>query len=161
MTRNTPLFFRFGIVVFSLMAAVAVYIFARVYPPDLLAPFQALNNSLSSHTEIFGSAPSFFYTLALGLIIGICASNRSSARLHCILWIALCLVLEISQHAFPAAWITAWLPGAIPASSWSLLGPFWERGVFDPIDLIATLIGGFVALTMIMRLPMGESDAHR
>lgn len=154
MTRNTPLLLIFGIIVFSLMTATAVYIFARVYPPDLLAPFQALNHDLSLHIGIFGIAPSFFYTLALGLVLGICACSRSRAILHCILWIALCLIMEISQHAAPSAWIAGWLPQAVPESIWNLFGPYWEQGVFDPIDLIATLIGGLIALILISRLPI-------
>lgn len=152
-------FIRLGIASLALLAALAVYCFARIYPPDILNPFLATSNDLASHSGIFGSAPSLFYTLSLGLVIGVCASSHSSARFHCLMWMGLCLVLEILQHPIFSAPFSSWLSGVLAESSWNLIGPYWIRGVFDPIDLIATLMGGLIALALIVRLPMEENDA--
>jgi hypothetical protein len=79
-TRNKPLIFKLGIASLSLFAAVLVYSFTRIYPPEILASIQATHPGLAAQTGLFGSAPSFFYTLALGLFITLCASTRMSAR---------------------------------------------------------------------------------
>jgi hypothetical protein len=59
-----------------------VYCVARIYPPEILTPIQAVNTELAAQTAAFGSAPSFFYTLALGLFISACASTLTNARVH-------------------------------------------------------------------------------
>ena len=159
MARNAHFYWKLFVALASFIAAVSVYCFARIYPPEILSSIQAVDYGFATHTLIFGSAPSFFYTLALGLVIGVCASSRSSARLHCLIWIVLCFLLEISQHAVPSALIMAWLPDAIPESSWNLFGPYWAQGVFDPIDLMATFVGGLIALALITRLSRGDSNA--
>jgi hypothetical protein len=159
MTRNKPLAWKLCIAGFSLLAAVAVYCFTRIYPPEILEPFQAINTDLASHAGIFGSAPSFFYTLALGLVIGVCASSRSSARFHCIMWIGLCLLLELTQHPSLSVTFTTWLSGVLPETGWNLIGPYWMRGIFDPNDLVATLIGGLIAMFLVIRLPAEETNA--
>jgi len=159
MTRNALLIWRLGIASLSLLAAVAVYSFARFYPPEVLEPFQVAGTGLASYTSIFGSAPSFFYTLALCLIIGACVPSRSTAKLHCFLWIGLALFLELTQHPEFAGSLSNWFPNVLPESTWELIGPYWTRGVFDPIDLIATLIGGLIALLLITHLPAEESNA--
>jgi hypothetical protein len=158
-TRNKPLIFKLGVASLSLFAAVLVYSFTRIYPPELLASIQAIHPGLAAQTGIFGSAPSFFYTLGLGLFIGACASNRSTAKLHCSLWIGLSLCLELTQHTAFAGSLSNWFPSVLPESIWGLIGPYWTRGVFDPIDLIATLIGGLIALLLITHLPMEENNA--
>jgi hypothetical protein len=160
-TRNKPLIFKLGIASLSLFAAVLVYSFARLYPLEALVPFQVFGTGIATYTGIFGSAPSFFYTLALCLIIGACTSNRSTAILHCFLWIGLSLGLELTQHTAFAGSLSNWFPGVLPESTWGLIGPYWTRGVFDPIDLIATLIVGLIALLLITHLPMEENNASR
>ena len=159
MAKNTALIWLISIAGFSLLAAVAVYLFARIYPPEVLAPFQADNTDLATHSAIFGSAPSFFYTLALGLVIGVCASNHSSARFHCLIWIGLCLALELTQYPSLSVTFTTWPSGFLPEAGWRLIEPYWTRGVFDPADLVATLIGGLIAVLLVIRLPMEKSNA--
>lgn len=154
MARNISLVWKLGVAIVSLLAAIAVYSFARIYPPEILAPFQSLHANLASHQNLFGSAPSFFYTLALGLVIGTCASSNSSARFHCLLWIGLCLLLELSQYLVLSTKLTIWLPNVLFESGWRLVGPYWTRGIFDPIDLVATLSGGLIALILLRRLPI-------
>ena len=149
-----------GISGFSLLASFAVYFFARTCPPEILTPFLATSNELSAYTGIFGSAPSFFYTLSIGLLVGVCASASSGAQRHCLFWIAVALSLEVSQHPFFAEPLSTWLVTVVPGSGWEILGPYWTRGVFDPMDLIATLAGGLIALVLLNYLPMEKGNVH-
>ena len=160
MTRNAPLIWRLCIASLSLLAAVAVYSFARIYPPEILTPIQTVNTELAAQTAAFGSAPSFFYTLALGLFIGACASTLTNARVHCLVWIGLAICLELTQHPIVAENLSTWLAAILSESSWELIGTYWARGVFDQLDLVATLIGGFVALALLSYSPREINDAH-
>ena len=62
---------RLGIAAVSLSAAVAVYCLARYYPPVLLEPLQATQSTLAARPDLFGSLPSLFYILAMGLLVGL------------------------------------------------------------------------------------------
>ena len=160
MTGSTPLFLRFGIVAFSLMAAIAVYLFARINPPEILASPQLTDPDLARHVAIFGSAPSLFYTLALGLLIGVCAPTIASARLHCLAWTGLALCMELSQYPGIAKSVSNWLYNISSESIWEFVGPYWSFGVFDPLDLLATLLGGSIALILLGHLPKETTDAN-
>ena len=160
MTRSTPQLLRFAIVVFSLMAAIAVYLFARFYPPEILDPFQLTDPDLASHIAIFGSAPSFFYTLALGLLIGVCAPTVTSAKVHCLAWVGLALCLELSQYPGIAEPMSIWLYNISSESIGELVAPYWSHGVFDPLDLLATLIGGTIALILPGHLAKESNDEN-
>lgn len=140
---------RLGIASLSLLIAVAVYWFARFYPPELFASFQATNSILAAQTGLFGNAPSFFYSLAIALLIGACATTLTDARWHCLLWIALALLLELSQHPAIAEPLSGWLAAVLPGTSWEIVQPYWSRGVFDYLDLLATLAGGLIALVLL------------
>ena len=159
MTRNKPLIFKLVVASLSLFAAVLVYSFTRIYPPELLVSIQATHPGLAAQTGIFDSAPSFFYTLALGLFIGASASTLTNARVHCLVWIGLAICLELTQHPIFSEHLSTWLAAILSESTWGLIGPYWTRGVFDPIDLIATLFGGLIALLLITHLPMKENNA--
>jgi hypothetical protein len=160
MTRSAALTRLVSLASISLFAAVAVYCFARISPPELLAPFQAISPALVTQTEIFGSAPSFFYTFALGLLIGLCASTKMSGRLHCLLWLSLVFLLESTQHPAVASLLVTWLPNILPVSAWELVGPYWLRGVFDKHDLLASFAGGMVALIALTYLSKERSDEN-
>jgi hypothetical protein len=144
--------------IFALSMAVAVYLFTRLSPPAPLEPFQITNTLLGAHSDIFGSAPSLFYTLAIGLLIGAFASTSANGRLHCLIWIGLALCLEISQVSIVAKPLASWLSETFPLSIWELFGPYWAHGVFDPIDLLATVIGGAIALAALTYLPREVKD---
>ena len=159
MTRNSSLAWGLGIACFSLLAAIAVYGFARFQPPALIESIVATNSMLAAQTVAFGSAPSFFYTLALGLLIGVCAWPLTHARLYCLLWVGLALCLEISQHSIFAEFISDWITKGFSDWSRALIGPYWARGVFDPLDLFACLMGGGIALYLLTRFAIGESNA--
>lgn len=159
MTRNKPLMWKLGVASLSLFISVAVYSFARNYPPEILAPFQATHTLLAAQTAIFGSAPAFLYTLALGLFIGACASTVIGARVHCLIWTGLALCLELTQHPILAESLSPWLEIVLFDSSWDIVHPYWIRGTFDPLDLLATAFGGIIALALITYLPRREKDA--
>jgi len=115
---------------------------------------------LSAQAGIFGSAPSFFYTLALGLLIGSCASSTAGARFHCLLWIAVALCLELVQHRLIAEPLVAWLRERLSEPIWELVGPYWTRGTFDRLDLLASIIGGSIAL-LILTYRSGEKNHEK
>jgi hypothetical protein len=144
---------------FCLALAIAVYCLARSHPPEILAPFSATHSQLAAITEIFGSAPSFLYTLALGLIIGCCAAPRPSAKFHCLAWTALCVLLEISQHSNLSARVLSGLGDLLADSSLQLVSPYWARGTYDPVDLLATLAGGLLATALIVRATKEKANA--
>ena len=160
MTRSAALTWLVSVASLSLLAAVAVYCFARIYPPEILTPIQAVNTELAAQTAVFGSTPSFFYTLALGLFIGFCASTKMSGRLHCLLWVNLVFLLESTQHPEIANLLVTWLPNILPESAWGLVGPYWLRGVFDQYDLLASFAGGMVALIALIYLSKERSDEN-
>jgi len=154
MTANKSLFWRLGVAGLALLMALAVYIFARLYPPALLEPFQMTSALLANHPGLFGSAPSLFYTLSIGLLIAACASSPAGARAHCLVWVGLVLCLEVAQVSVIAGPVSTWFAKILPAAAWKLIVPYWTRGVFDWFDLLAALAGGAIALLLLTRLPM-------
>jgi hypothetical protein len=114
----------------------------------------------SDQAGLFGSAPSFLYTLAIGLFIGSCASTQASAKTHCVIWIGLALLLEISQYPVIAESLDSWLANTLDVSAWKLIGPYWTRGAFDPLDIIATVAGGIIALVILTHVPVETENAR-
>ena len=159
MLSNRTLRWRLGIAAVSLAAAVAVYCLARYYPPALLEPMRATQSTLAARPELFGSLPSLFYILAIGLLVGSCATTPAAARLHCSVWIGLALALELTQHPLIAAPLSTWLPAILGDPAWTLLGPYWFRGTFDPLDLLATAGGGAIALAVLAYTQGNEHEA--
>jgi hypothetical protein len=149
---------KIGTAIFALSMAVAVYLFTRLNPPAPLEPFQVTNSLLGAHSDIFGSAPSLFYTLSIGLLIGAFAATSANGRLHCLVWIGLALCLEISQASIIAKPLASRLSETFPLSISELVGPYWAHGVFDPIDLLATVMGGAIALAVLTYLPREVKD---
>ena len=159
MTRNTPLLLGLVIVAFSLMTAIAVYLFARIYPPDILAPLQMTDPGPAMDIEILGIAPSFLYTLAFALLIGSCARTVAGARAHCLVWVVLASCLEISQHPSIAKPLSQYFPNIFSEPIWEFVSSYWSRGVFDPLDLLATLIGGSIVFILLGLLRKENTDA--
>ncbi len=158
MIKSNPLTWRIGIASSALLVAIAVYCFVRLNPPDLLVPFQVSSSLLGMQTGLFGSAPSFFYTLALGLLIGACAATQVSGRLHCLLWIVLALCLEVSQVPVVSVPLAGQLEGILPDSAFELVASYWANGVFDPLDLFATIAGGTLALALLAYLSLEKKN---
>ncbi len=158
MKYRKTMFWRLVLAGTALLAAVAVYCLARIYPPELLTLFQSTIPTLARQAGLFGSAPSFLYVFAIGLILGTCAPTPISARIHCLIWLGLALLLEISQHPVIAKPLASWLADTSFVSAWEIIGPYWKRGVFDPLDMIATIAGGLVALTILTYLSTEHYD---
>lgn len=137
----------------SMMIAIGVYVFARTNPPCIFEPFNTTNSLSTDLTWLFGSAPSLFYTLSIGLLLGACTATRFSAVLHCLLWICLALILEVSQQAEIAGLFFGSPLGLDSNSVWGVARHYWSRGVFDPIDLVATIVGGLLALGLLSYSP--------
>ena len=157
---SKTLFWRLAIAGTALLGAIAVYCLVRIHPPALLTPFQSTIPILAGQAGLFGSAPSFLYIFAIGLIVGTCASTPASARIHCLIWLGLALLLEISQHPLIAESLISWPADTLFVSAWEIIGPYWERGVFDPQDIIATVTGGISALAILSYFSTGHSDEH-
>jgi hypothetical protein len=145
---------------FALLLAIAVYYFARGNPPQLITALLPARHEPVAFASLFSSAPSFLYTLALAIVIGIATADRRRAMFHCLAWTLLALLLEISQHPRIAAVFSNGLAGILPEPVRMAFDPYWTRGVFDPLDLAATLAGGLVALVLLARLPAEARDAH-
>jgi hypothetical protein len=160
MFRKTLLDWRFAVAILCIGAAVSVYLFARVSPPEILKPLAAPSNNQVAFTGVFDSAPSFFYTLGFGLIVGRFASNDLSAKIHCLVWIGMAVLLEVSQARFFAETIVDWLPNLLAERIWAIAAPYWIRGVFDPIDLVATVAGGIIALAILSHTPKATKHIH-
>jgi hypothetical protein len=158
MVRNSPKTWRLGTASVSLLAAIAVYCFARTQPPELLSSMQNGFPILAAQTWIFGSAPSLFYTLSIGLLIGACASTSRGARLHCLSWMGVALSLELLQLPVLARPLSTWLSANLSESSWETVYPYWTRGTFDYLDLIATLTGGLIAMVLLTRISASSRD---
>ena len=149
---------KLGIACLAMLVAVSVYVFARPSPPALLSGLHWRVEWLMNDSVFSNSAPSLFYTLALGLLIGICAATRRESLRHCALWIGLAASLELTQVTFVAARIADWLGSILPAAAWGAIGSYWKRGVFDPLDLLATFAGGLAAILLLSRLPAEKSN---
>ena len=153
MSRNKRLALQLGVATVSLAAAVAVYFFTRIDPPAVIGLMRAADFAPASQVALLGSAPSFLYTLAIGLLIGICAANRKSAWNHCLAWTMMVLTFELLQQNLIAKPVASFLADRLYAPAWALVEPYLNRGVFDPLDLIATALGGAIALYLLSELP--------
>ena len=80
--------------------------------------------------------------------------------MHCLIWLGLVLLLEITQHPVIAEPLSSWLSEMLSVSAWELVGPYWTSGVFDPLDLIATVAGGIIALAILTHLPRENKNAR-
>ncbi len=145
----------------ALLAAVSIYLFVRPSAPPLLAALHSRSDWLAAYNPYLGSAPALFYTLAIGMFIGVCAPTRDAARRHCLAWILLAACLEATQAPLVAEWLVAWLPPLLPNAAWKLIGPYWQHGVFDPLDLAATFIGGTIALLLLSRLTPEQAHENQ
>lgn len=139
----------------SLVAALAVYVAARPVPPAFLARFHASNTFTSLPGWFAGSAPAFFYTLALCLFVSAAAPARATR--HCFAWTLLALGFELAQLPALAGPIEEWLATRLPLPLWQATAPYWTAGTFDRIDLFATCLAGLLALFLTRRSATGAA----
>lgn len=157
MSNTSFPFLRLSIAASSLALALAVYVFAREYPPAIMASLQAPVPWLLEHGRVFDSAPSLFYTLALGLLLGVISKERGRGQIHCLVWTVIALLLELSQAPGIAGAFTA-ATDRLPLLVANLFTPYWANGTFDPVDMLAVLLGGAMALGVLRLLPMVSED---
>ncbi len=160
MSKNHIPLWRLGIAASSLALALAVYVFAREHPPSIVTSLQAPNPWLLAHGHLFDSAPSLFYTLAIGLLLGAVSTGRRRGQLHCMIWTGIALLLELTQAPGVAATFIA-ATGQLPIFVANLIMPYWANGTFDPIDLLAVLLGGTTALVLLRVIPMEGEDVPK
>jgi len=142
----------------ALACAVAVYCLVRSQPPAILEPLHHGVIPALALQGIFGSAPSLLYTLAMALVLGTVAGTRRAATAHVLQWTALAMVFELLQHPAFARPVAAWLVANLPDSAWGVTRDYWLRGIFDYVDLLATLLGGMLGLLLLESF--GRSVAH-
>ena len=155
LARSAALCWGLVVALASLAAAVAVYDLARAFPPKFLDALQVFDSVLRLPGWLSGSAPSFFFSLALALMIGLAAAPRSAGR-HCLAWIAIALALEIAQLPALATKVGEWLAATLPSPLWRSTAAYWAAGTFDISDLWAAAAGGALALLIIHRLNKGS-----
>jgi len=140
----------------SLAAGVAVYVVARPMAPAPLARFH-LSDSLTHLPSWFaGSAPAFFYTLAMCLLISAAAPARAAR--HCIAWTGVALCLELAQQPELAMQVEQWFAPILPAPIWQTTASYWTTGTFDPVDLAATCLAGLLAIILTRRVATGADS---
>ena len=137
-------------------AAVAVYDLARAYPPAILAAFQVSDRLVPLPAWLRGSAPSFFFTLSIGVLVGIAAGPDRTGR-HVFRWLAIVLGLEFAQLPFFADGAAAFLAAALPDTGWHVIATYWTAGTFDFFDIAAAVGGGWLALLIVRRVVQGAS----
>lgn len=147
--------------------AVGVAIYALSRPPGsaylLPALLQGESPSFALPAILGGSLPAFLHVYALALltvvVLGVtrvCAAWAASA------WCAIDLVFELAQWPLLAERLATNLPnwfGQVPVLDH--LGAYFLRGSFDPVDLLATLIGAVTAyVTVLLMLHEGDNHGH-
>ena len=159
MNENAATAWKLALAAVALLAGTAVYVLLRQQPPALLEPFSIPVDFRFGHPAIAGSAPSLVHTFAICLLIGACAATLSGGLRHCLLWVALAVGFEFSQLQAVAGEVTGWLDTVLPEALFIRVAPYWSSGVFDPLDIAATLAGGAIAMLLLAMFSRSR-DAH-
>lgn len=114
---------------------------------SLLPPFPSEQNS-ELLARWLGWLPTFFHVFGFALLTYL-ALGRRHALFACVLWGLINAFFEIGQ-ALPAG-TTRLLPDFLN------LHTYFNRGVFDPLDLVACAMGAWAAWAMIRT---GESHEN-
>jgi hypothetical protein len=69
------------------------------------------------------------------------------------------LSLELLQLPALARPLSSWFSANLSESSWEIVYPYWTRGTFDYLDLLATLTGGLIAMVLLTRTSASNRDA--
>lgn len=143
-----------------LAAGTLEYLTGRGGAAFFLEPFPALREAFRGLPSPFGAwgavAPDFLHALGFALIAVACAPGGRRARLVvCGAWLAIEAGLEAGQAggAHLAARLPGWIAG-LPLLG--RLGDYLTRGVFDPADLAAIVLGCAAAFTA-GELALGEA----
>ena len=122
----------------ALAAGVSVYALDR--PPGSVGFLpRGLVADSGSFGLLAGSLPTFLHTMAFALITAALLRQTRQARLAaCAIWAAVNLAFEASQHA-----------------AFREFTGFGMHGAFDPLDLLAALLGA-VAAYIFMEISVSE-----
>ena len=142
----------------ALALGVAVYVLDR--GAGAIAFLPSGWTGIGRPEAVFGPAgrwlPSLAHGLAFGLLVG-CWFRRTSSRLiACAAWTAIAAAFEIGQIPVVAHALAALLSGPLSALPFAEpLSACFRNGLFDPLDLIATLLAGALAAWMLSVPPQG------
>lgn len=139
----------FGLI--SFMLGSSVYLFDRPAGSWGVADLSLANIRA---LDIFGALgynlPSFFHALAFSLLT--VAAGRYSlkqARVVCLGWLVIHFIFELGQNSIMSGKLASIIRqiGDYQFSERSAL--YFERGVFDPLDIIASIMGVSLAYGLI------------
>ena len=80
--------------------------------------------------------------------------------MHCLAWTAVALILELTQHSGIASLFADAVTVLLPVSISEIILPYWSRGSFDWLDLLATAAGGLFALAILRYVADGGEPWH-
>ncbi len=148
----------------TLIVGVLVYVLDR--GPDSVY-FLSPNWSLAEEGRLWfgslgGQLPEFAHVYSFSLLTGILwATCPGSRLLSCGAWWMIDSLFELGQHpAFGpviAAALPAWLQGAPLLEN---TGPYFTNGTFDPLDLVAIMVGALAAYCTISLMYIRHEE-HR
>jgi hypothetical protein len=123
----------------TLLLGIAYYWFTRPHDSALflaLLPESSADRDLSFLSHWLGWLPTFLHVFAFSLLTFL-ALGRGHLLFACMLWGAINALFELGQ-AMPPGY-TGLLPDLLNIHS------YFAHGVFDPLDLIACIVGAWAA----------------
>lgn len=146
----------------ALLLGVGVYALTRPIGSAYLLPaiLEFDSSSLSLPAILGGSLPAFLhvYTFAL-LTIVVLGVTPKRAAWAAAAWCALDLLFEFGQWPPLAERLAAGLPGwfgQVPVLDH--VGAYFVQGSFDPVDLLATLLGAVMAYVTALLILHGRCN---
>jgi hypothetical protein len=133
----------------ALLLGLMVYLFER--PADSIYLFALFSYSSTQHYDLLGiigqSLPSIIHTYAFILLTVIAVGNGPRIIFtSSFLWVGIGWLFELGQHPTVSAQLIKHIPewfSGIPLLVNS--ANYFQYGTFDPLDLLATLVGALAA----------------
>lgn len=154
--------------ILALIASLSLALGITVYLTDREASHAMLIPSIPGLAggNAFGSLgqwlPSFVHSLAFSLLTAAVLAPRSTPRYGaCVAWAAINVAFEIGQHPLVSAHLAEALRG--PLNGWPLVEPlarYFVRGTFDWGDIVAALLGAFVAGALLHFTHHDRESSH-
>ncbi len=143
-----------------LLAGTLVYIFARPGGAAFLPDCFILCRHPLPPARFWGSLPAFTHTMGICLLAaGVLSAGRTAGAWFCAFWGMVEAAFELGQHPEISPWIATHLPlwfDHIPI--FGLVRGFFQRGVFDPVDLAAVFLGAIIAYLVIIKIHEGGNS---
>jgi hypothetical protein len=131
----------------------SLYALARESPVWFLPPALHLSVLPAELSRLAGSLPTFTHTAALSLLTASFIGNGTwRAVAACAAWTATNILFELGQHAAARVWLVARVPRWFD-HTWLLdqTRSYFLNGSFDYQDIAAAVLGGAVALVVILK----------